>query len=148
VSATPAADPRAEGAGDAGSPAPGQAADGATASPRATGSRSRAFRGLEGLSITHSLIYLGLIAMWLTEGPGEIRRALGWAHGILWIVMSLLIVIAARKAIVSFRLAVLVAVVGGLGPFAGTLGFLWEGRDSSGGSDPSHFDHDAAAAER
>ena len=118
------------------------------ASPQATGSRGRAFRGLEGLSITHSLIYIGLIAMWLTDGPGEIRRALGWAHGILWIVMALLIVVAARKAIVSFRLAVLVAVVGGLGPFAGTLGFIHEGRRRDGRRAGSHFDHDAAAGER
>ena len=98
-----------------------------SSTPRRESDR-RAFRALEGLSITHSLIYLGLIAIWLTEGPARLRAGLGWAHGILWIVMSILVLLAARRAIVSFRLAVLVAVIGGLGPFAGTIGFLWEGR--------------------
>jgi len=91
-------------------------------------SRRRAFRFLEGLSVSHSLIYIGLLAVWILEGPPRVKTVLGWAHGLLWIAMAVLIVLAARKAIVSFRLAVLVAVVGGLGPFAGTLGFLWEGR--------------------
>ena len=76
----------------------------------------------------HSLVYLGLLAIWIFEGPAQLRAALGWAHGILWIVMTILVLIAARKAVVSFRLAVLVAVIGGLGPFAGTAGFIWEGR--------------------
>ncbi len=123
MSTTPAAGRQTEG-----SIGPGVDSDPSERQTAGPTVRSRAFRSLEGLSIVHSLVYIGLIAMWLTEGPGEIRRALGWAHGILWIVMALLIVVAARKAIVSFRLAVLVAVVGGLGPFAGTLGFLWEGR--------------------
>ena len=91
-------------------------------------SRRQAFRFLEGLSISHSLIYIGLLAVWVLEGPPPVKTVLGWAHGLLWIAMAILIVLAARKAIVTFRLAVLVAVVGGLGPFAGTLGFLWEGR--------------------
>lgn len=99
-------------------------------------SRRRSFRFLEGLSITHSLIYLGLLSIWIFEGPARIRTALGWAHGLLWIAMAILVLIAARKAIVSFRLAVLVVVVGGLGPFAGTLGFLWEGRDLDRDADP------------
>lgn len=90
--------------------------------------RLRAFKALERLSITHSLVYAGLLAVWLLEGPAGLRAALGWAHGLLWILMAILVLIAARKAIVSFRLAVLVVVIGGLGPFAGTAGFIWEGR--------------------
>ena len=88
----------------------------------------RAFKSLEYMSIVHSLVYLGLLAIWIFDGPAALRAAFGWAHGILWIVMTLLVIIAARMAVVSFRLAVLVAVIGGLGPFAGTAGFVWEGR--------------------
>jgi len=96
--------------------------------------KGRAFKFLESLSIVHSLVYLGLLAIWIFEGPAELRAAFGWAHGILWIVMTLLVIIAARMAVVSFRLAVLVAVIGGLGPFAGTAGFLWEGRRRNPGN--------------
>jgi hypothetical protein len=42
----------------------------------------------------------------------------------MWIVMSLLCIDAARRREIPFWLAVLVAVIGGLGPFAGSIGFL------------------------
>lgn|GEM_PF-1286780 len=90
--------------------------------------RQRAFRGLEGLSFVHSLIYAALITIWIVGGAASARYILGWAHGLMWILMSLLIIFAARKLVVSFRLAVLVVVIGGLGPFAGTAGFLLEDR--------------------
>lgn len=91
-------------------------------------SKDRSFRQLEALSFIHSGIYFALLACWIFEGPALLRNRLGWAHGLIWIGMTILVIIAARKAIVSFRLAVLVAVIGGLGPFAGTAGFIVEGR--------------------
>jgi len=102
--------------------------------------RLRAFKGLERMSITHSLVYAGLLAVWIFDGPAQLRAALGWAHGLLWILMAFLVLIAARKAIVSFRLAVLVVVIGGLGPFAGTAGFLWEGHRRGSRQAQSHPD--------
>jgi hypothetical protein len=90
--------------------------------------KDRSFRQLEALSFLHSGIYFALLACWIFEGPALLRNRLGWAHGLLWIGMTILVIFAARKAIVSFRLAVLVAVIGGLGPFAGTAGFILEGR--------------------
>ena len=53
---------------------------------------------------------------------------LGWAHGLLWIALSLLAIVAVRRGTIPFWLGVTVAVVGGVGPFAGTVGFLVEGR--------------------
>lgn len=91
-------------------------------------SNDRSFRQLEALSFVHSGIYFALLACWIFEGPALLRNRLGWAHGLIWIGMTILVILAARKAIVSFRLAVLVAVIGGLGPFAGTAGFIYEGR--------------------
>jgi hypothetical protein len=38
--------------------------------------------------------------------------------------MSLLCIAAARAHVIPFWLAVTVAVLGGLGPFAGSIGFL------------------------
>ena len=101
-------------------------------------SKDKSFRQLEVLSFVHSAIYFGLLACWLFEGPALLRNRLGWAYGLLWIGMTILVIIAARKAVVSFRLAVLVAVIGGLGPFAGTAGFVIEGRQKRRGVSVAH----------
>jgi type IV secretory pathway VirB6-like protein len=45
-------------------------------------------------------------------------------HGLLWIGMSLACIAAARMRIVSLRLAVAVAVLGGIGPFFGSYEFV------------------------
>jgi hypothetical protein len=83
------------------------------------------FRRLEAASFTHSLIYLGLIVCaFALGGPQPETFLLGLAHGVIWIAMSLLCIDAARRHVIPFWLAVLVAVIGGLGPFAGTIGFL------------------------
>ncbi len=82
------------------------------------------FRLLRTLSFTHSAIYLALLFFWLAPGFKSETMVFGWAHGVLWIVMSLLVLIALRKRIVPFWLAVVVAVIGGLGPFAGSVGFV------------------------
>ena len=65
--------------------------------------------------------YLGLLAMWLSDGDEQVRMVLGWAHGIGWILISLLCIAALRRRVVPLWLAVTVVVIGGLGPFAGTL---------------------------
>jgi hypothetical protein len=82
------------------------------------------FTRLKYLSFLHSAIYLSLLAMWLSDGPGGVRAALGWAHGIGWIVMSLLCIAAVRLRVIPLWLAVMVAVVGGVGPFAGSISFV------------------------
>ena len=45
----------------------------------------------------------------------------GWAHGIGWIVMSLLCIDAVRRRVIPLWLGVMVAIVGGIGPFAGSI---------------------------
>jgi hypothetical protein len=82
------------------------------------------FNRLKYLSFAHSAIYLGLLALWLTDGPDELRQIFGWAHGVGWIVMSLLCIVAVRKRVIPLWLAVMVAVVGGVGPFAGSISFV------------------------
>jgi len=86
------------------------------------------FRALKYLSFTHSAIYTTLLVLAITGTADNVKYVLGWAHGIGWIVMSVLALIAQRAGVISFRLAVLVAVVGGIGPFAGTIGFVYESR--------------------
>jgi hypothetical protein len=83
------------------------------------------FRRLEAASFAHSVIYLALLLCAFAFGnPQPATFILGLAHGTIWIVMSLVCIAAARVRIIPFWLAVLVAVIGGLGPFAGSIGFV------------------------
>ena len=82
------------------------------------------FTRLKSLSFAHSGVYLALLAFWLTDGPDALRTVLGWAHGVGWIAMSLLSIAAVRLRVIPLWLAVMVAVVGGVGPFAGSIGFV------------------------
>jgi hypothetical protein len=83
------------------------------------------FRRLEAASFTHSVVYLALLLCAFAFGnPQPETFILGLSHGLLWIGMSVLCIDAARRHVVPFWLAVLVAVIGGLGPFAGSVGFV------------------------
>ncbi|HEX4807083.1 MAG TPA: hypothetical protein VFU94_14385 [Conexibacter sp.] len=86
------------------------------------------FRLLEALSFTASAVFAALLLFWLGPSAPAATMALGWTHGLLWIGMSALCLLAVRRGTIPFWLAVTVAVVGGVGPFAGTVGFLVESR--------------------
>ena len=78
-------------------------------------------------SYTHSVVYV--VLLWASLSDREaIVSVLGWAHGVGWIVMSLLSLEAVRRRVIPLWLGVMVAVVGGVGPFAGSLGFYLEAR--------------------
>jgi hypothetical protein len=82
-------------------------------------------RRLEAVSFGHSAVYLALLLCAFVLGNPEPETfLLGLGHGLLWIGMSLVCIAAARARVIPFWLAVTVAVLGGLGPFAGSLGFL------------------------
>ncbi len=61
----------------------------------------------------------------LTRPP---KLYFGWAHGLGWILISLLCIAAVRRRVVPLWLAVTVVVIGGLGPFAGSAGFVYHER--------------------
>ena len=86
------------------------------------------FDRLKWLSFTHSGIYIALLIFWWIPGDQPVQPALGWGHGIGWIVMSLLVIAAVRMRVLPLWLAVMVAVVGGVGPFAGSIAFVVEQR--------------------
>jgi hypothetical protein len=91
--------------------------------------RAITFSRLKVVSFTHSTVYLALLVCAFVLGnPEPATFVLGLAHGLLWIGMSLVCIAAARARVIPFWLAVTVAVLGGLGPFAGTIGFLIEER--------------------
>ena len=85
------------------------------------------FDRLKWASFVHSVVYLSLIACAIAGLAGP-TLVLGWTHGILWIVMSLAVLVAVRLRIVPWRVAVAVAVLGGLGPFIGSFEFAREQR--------------------
>lgn len=89
---------------------------------------------LEAVSFFHSCVYLGLLVCAFALGnPEPVTTILGFSHGILWIVMSLVCIAAARWRVIPFWLAVTVAVLGGLGPFFGSAGFIYETRRRASG---------------
>ena len=90
------------------------------------------FDQLKYLSFAHSAIYLTLLTVWIVPGLAEAERVFGWAHGIGWILMSLLCIDAVRRHVIPLWLGVTVAVIGGVGPFAGSLGFVVEERRRAG----------------
>ena len=87
------------------------------------------FTRLEWTSFFHSCVYVALLICAFAAGnPQPLTFVLGLTHGLLWIVMSVACLTAARLRIVSLRLAVAVAVLGGVGPFFGSYEFVREQR--------------------
>ena len=86
------------------------------------------FGALKWLSFSHSAIYVCLLTAWLVPGMAGAEKVFGWGHGVGWIAMSLLAVDAVRRRVIPLWLGVMVAVIGGIGPFAGSAGFVVEER--------------------
>jgi hypothetical protein len=100
--------------------------------------RAITFRRLEATSFVHSTVYLALLlCAFVLHNPQPETFVLGMSHGLLWIGMSLVCIAAARAHVIPFWLAVTVAVLGGLGPFAGTIGFVIAARRAVRGKDTS-----------
>jgi hypothetical protein len=96
------------------------------------------FRRLEGVSFFHSAVYLALLVCAFALGnPQPETFILGLSHGVLWIAMSLVCIAAARWRVIPYWLAVTVAVLGGLGPFAGSVGFLIADRRTTTAHSPA-----------
>ena len=87
------------------------------------------FTRLKWTSFAHSCVYIALLVSAFAVGkPEPVTFMLGLGHGLLWIFMSLACITAARLRVVSLRLAVAVAVLGGIGPFFGSYEFVREER--------------------
>jgi hypothetical protein len=86
------------------------------------------FERLKWASFTHSAIYTILLVVWLVPGLHGFEMVFGMAHGLGWIAMSVACIAALRLRVIDLRLAVAVAVLGGIGPFIGSLEFLRQSR--------------------
>ena len=78
---------------------------------------------LRRLSYLHSAIYAVLLYVAFVDRHDGLVTVFGWAHGLLWILMSVLCLEAGRRRVIPLWLGVMVAVIGGIGPFAGSVGF-------------------------
>ena len=74
-------------------------------------------------SYAHSVVYAVLLYVAFVDRHDGLVTVFGWIHGIGWIVMALLSLAAVRRRIIPLWLGVMVAVVGGVGPFFGSIGF-------------------------
>jgi hypothetical protein len=86
------------------------------------------FERLKWASFTHSAVYTVLLIVWLVPGLHSLEMVFGMAHGVGWIGMSLACIAALRLRVIDLRLAVAVAVLGGIGPFIGSYEFLRRSR--------------------
>jgi hypothetical protein len=85
------------------------------------------FERLKWASFTHSGVYLALLLSAFAAGkPEPLTEVLGWTHGAMWICMSLACLAATRLRVIPLRVAVAVAVLGGVGPFFGSIAFIRE----------------------
>jgi len=92
------------------------------------------FERLKWASFTHSAVYAVLLVVWLVPGVHGLEMVFGMAHGIGWIGMSLACIAALRLRVIDLRLAVAVAVLGGIGPFVGSYEFLRRSRGNRSGT--------------
>jgi hypothetical protein len=83
-------------------------------------------------SYAHSVVYCVLLYVAFIDRHDDLVTVFGWAHGLLWIAMSFLCLEAVRRRVIPLWLGVMVAVVGGIGPFAGSIGFWLEKRRNFG----------------
>jgi hypothetical protein len=81
------------------------------------------FTALKYGSFAHSAVYTALLVASITGGE---TLLLGWIHGVGWIVMSVACLVAARVGVIPIRVAVAVVVLGGVGPFFGSIMFIRE----------------------
>jgi len=101
------------------------------------------FERLKWASFTHSAVYTILLVVWLVPGLHGWEMVFGMAHGIGWIAMSLACIAGLRLRVIDMRLAVAVAVLGGIGPFIGSLEFVRQQRRgrhgaAAAGAAPTH----------
>ena len=106
------------------------------ASPKQRGP-SLSHGALKKLSFAHSTVYICLLIVWLVPGLALATSIFGFVHGIGWILMVLLILLALRARVVPLRTATAVAVLGGIAPFFGSYEFFREGREREAGEGTS-----------
>jgi hypothetical protein len=80
---------------------------------------------LEIASIFHSAVFIALLVCAFVIGkPQPWTFIFGFTHGVLFVVMAVLCIAAARYRMLPSQVVVAVIVFGGVGPFLGSLWFI------------------------
>lgn len=104
------------------------------------------FERLKWASFAHSSVYIALLVVWLIPGLAGAEFVFGLTHGVGWIVMSVVCIVALALRIIDLRLATAVAVLGGIGPFIGSWEFARQSRDGASRGTPRTGEPDARVA--
>jgi hypothetical protein len=89
--------------------------------------RILSFNHLMVVSILHSILFTGLMLCAFVLGhPQPATFIFGFTHGVLYLVMAVLVGIAARLRTISVTTALVVGIMGAIGPYFGTYDFLRE----------------------
>jgi hypothetical protein len=109
-------------------PTPGHSRPETVAAERGFGRLFRevfTFDRLEVVSLIHSTIYFALlVSAFVLDGPQPYTFIFGLSHGLIWIGMSIVSVLAVRYRVINLQLAVAIAVLGCVAPFFGSAEFL------------------------
>ena len=80
---------------------------------------------LEIVSIAHSAIFIALLVCAFVIGkPQPWTFIFGFTHGVLFVVMAVVCIVAARYRMLPSQVVAAVIVFGGVGPFLGSLWFI------------------------
>ncbi|CAB4875703.1 unannotated protein [freshwater metagenome] len=104
---------------------------------RERGVPSLSFTTLKRLSFAHSTAYACLLIVWLVPGLALGETVFGYLHGVGWILMVVLSLLALRARVITMRIAAAVCVLGAVAPFFGTWEFVREGRRRKVAEDPA-----------
>jgi hypothetical protein len=89
--------------------------------------RVLSFNNLMVLSIVHSFLFTGLMLCAFVLGkPQPATFIFGFTHGVLYMVTVALVIVAAKLRTISITTALVVGIMGAIGPYFGTYEFLRE----------------------
>ena len=92
---------------------------------------------MEVVSLFHSLVYTSLlICAFGLDGPQPYTFILGLTHGILWIGMSIVSILAVHYRVINLRLALAISLLGCIAPFFGSVEFLRQSHQRKVASEP------------
>ena len=91
--------------------------------------RLLSLRNLAALSLVHCVLFTGLMLFAFVLGhPQPVTFIFGFTHGVLYIVMSVAVAVAAKVRTVSPTTAIVVIVLGAAGPYFGAFDLVREER--------------------
>lgn len=84
------------------------------------------FRAVRLYSILELCVFTALVAVAISGQSESAERALGWTHGVGWILLCVAVAIGCARKVFPYTL--LAATVSPLGPIGSTIGLEWLAR--------------------